>query len=314
MLAGVKHRLAVGAVLAGTVLAVLMPAPAFAAQHDGTPSTSATTSATTGADVSWPQCGRKLPSGQAFGLVGVNGGTAATFSPCLPSEVNWARSTAGTTGQPKLAFYINTANPYGQGSWWPTSDFDKPRAGTAPYPTGTLPVSSVTYPGSGNPIGCTTTATGGPSYNSKCAYVYGFVRAEQAVEWAREQIAGLDPVAYRWWLDVETTNTWQADTASNAASLAGAAAYLKQAGLGVGAYSTTAQWTSIVGGTRSNIPPLPNGAPSTLIGLDEWGAGASSLKGAQSNCTAATSFTGGQNRLMQYVSNGTDYDVSCGAY
>jgi hypothetical protein len=144
--------------------------------------------------------------------------------------------------------------------------------------------------------------------------VYGFVRAEQAVEWTRESVPNLDPHAYRWWLDVETSNTWQPDTASNAASLAGAAAYLQQAGLSVGVYSTTAQWTSIVGGTASKIPPLPNGAPSNLVGLDEWGAGASSLKGAQSNCTAATPFTGGHNRLMQYVSGGSDYDVSCGAY
>ena len=310
MLTVMNRRFAVGAVLAATVLAVLVPAPAFAAQRAG----AATTSATTGSDVSWPQCGRTLPAAQAFGLVGVNGGTAATFSPCLQAEVNWARATSGTTAQPRLALYVNTANPYQQGSWWPTSDSDKPAVGKAPYPTGALPVAAVTYPDGSTPVGCTTTTAGGPSYNSKCAYVYGYVRAEQAVEWAREQITGFDPAAYRWWLDVETSNTWQSDTASNAASLAGAAAYLKQAGLGVGAYSTTAQWTSIVGGTRSNIPPLPNGSQSNLVGLDEWGAGASSLKGAQSNCTGAISFTGGKNRLMQYLSNGIDYDVSCSAY
>jgi hypothetical protein len=172
----------------------------------------------------------------------------------------------------------------------------------------------VTYPGGTKAIGCSTTATGAPRYDSTCAYVYGYVRAEQAVEWTREQLSGFDPAAYRWWLDVETTNTWQTDTASNAASLAGAAAYLAQAGRGVGAYSTTAQWTTIVGGTRSSIPPLPDGSPSNLIGLDEWGAGASSAKGAQSNCAAATPFTGGHNRLMQYTSRGVDYDVSCGGY
>ena len=291
-----------------------MPGPAFAAGHGNPASKSPSTSTATGADVSWPQCGRKLPAGQSFGVVGVNGGTASTFNPCVATEAGWADTTTGATAQPKLAFYINTANPAGQGSWWPASDAGKPPAGAAPYPTGTLPVGSVTYPGSRNPIGCTTTASGAPDYGGKCAYVYGYVRAEQAVEWTRERVTGIDPAAYRWWLDVETTNTWQSDTASNAASLAGAAAYLQQAGLGVGVYSTTAQWTSIVGGTRSNIPPLPNGAPSNLIGLDEWGAGASSSKGAQSNCTAATPFTGGHNRLMQYLSSGADYDVSCGGY
>jgi hypothetical protein len=313
MLTCVNRRFAVAVVLAATTLAVLVPAPAFAAQHGGIGS-SATTATSTGVDVSWPQCGGRLPTGQAFGLVGVNGGTASTFSPCLAAEVAWASSTSGAAGQPKLALYINTANPYGQGSWWPTADSSKPAVGAAPYPTGALPMSSVTYPDGTTPIGCTTTATGGPSYNSRCAYVYGYVRAEQAVEWTREQLSGFNPAAYRWWLDVETSNTWQADKASNAASLAGAAAYLKQIGLGVGAYSTTAQWTSIVGGTSSSIPPLPNGSPNNLVGLDEWGAGASSLKGAQANCAAAVPFTGGHNRLMQYLSNGVDYNVSCGAY
>jgi hypothetical protein len=309
----VHRRFAVSAVLTIALLGALAPAPAFAASA-AKPLPSATTSSSTGIDVSWPQCGRTLPSGRAFGVVGVNGGTASTFSPCVASEAAWARTTTGSTGQPRLAFYINTANPYGQGSWWPTSDSSRPPAGTAPYPTGALPVATVTYPTSGAPIGCTTTATGTPSYNSRCAYVYGYVRAEQAVEWTREQIGSFDPAAYRWWLDVETTNTWQTDTASNSASLAGAAAYLQQAGLGVGVYSTTAQWTTIVGGTNLHIPPLPNGAKSNLIGLDEWGAGASSQKGAQSNCTAATPFTGGTNRLMQYLSSGTDYDVSCSGY
>lgn len=304
-----NRGLAIAAVLCSTLLAALVPTPAFAAPH----SSPTTATATTGADISWAQCGRKLPAGQAFGLVGVNGGTAASFSPCVADEVAWANATAGTTAQPKLAFYVNTANPYGQGSWWPTSDSSKPTPGAAPYPTGALPVATVTYP-DGSSVGCTTTASGTPRYDSICAYVYGFVRAEQAVEWTRESVPSIDPSSYRWWLDVETSNTWQPDTASNAASLAGAAAYLQQAGLSVGAYSTTAQWTTIVGGIGAGIPPLPNGKPSNLIGLDEWGAGASSAKGAQSNCTTATPFTGGHNRLMQYTGKGVDYDVSCGGY
>ena len=318
-----RTRLAAVAVLGAALVGVLAPAPAFAAQQ-GKPTgpTSTTTTATaTGSDISWAQCGSKLPSRQAFGIVDVNGGTAASFNPCLPEEITWAQSTTHATPQPPLAFYVNTANPYDQGSWWPKSDSDRPPFGAAPYPTGALPVATVTYPAgsqsaaTGATVGCTTTdgtSAGAPMYNSKCAYVYGYVRAEQAVEWAREQ--GIDPSGYRWWLDVETVNTWQTDTASNAASLAGAAAYLKSAGLGVGAYSTTTQWTDIVGGTGANIPALPNGSVSNLVGLDEWGAGASSQKGAVANCTAAKPFTGGTNRLMQYVSGSTDYDVSCAGY
>lgn len=296
--------------MAGALVALLGSAPALAAPaHSASPTAS---KVATGADVSWPQCGKRLPAGQAFGLVGVNGGSAADFNGCLAAEAAWAASTSGTTAQPTTAFYINTANPGSLGSWWPTSDSSQPPAGAYPAPVDPLPAAAVTYP-DGTPAGCTTTAFGTPSYSRACAYVYGYVRAEQAVEWAVEQIDGFDPSAYRWWLDVETSNTWQNDTSANAASLAGAASYLQQVGLGVGVYSTTAQWAAIVGGTRSNIPPLPNGQSSNLIGLDEWGAGAASLKGAQSNC-AATSFTGGKNRLMQYIAGGADYDVSCGGY
>ena len=32
-----------------------------------------------GNDISFPQCGKTYPSGQAFGIVGVNGGKASTF-------------------------------------------------------------------------------------------------------------------------------------------------------------------------------------------------------------------------------------------
>ena len=311
-----RTRLAAVAMLGAALVGVLAPAPAFAAQQ-GKPAGSTSTIATaTGSDISWAQCGRKLPSGQAFGIVNANGGNAATFNPCLLAEISWAKATSGSTPQPRLAFYVNTANPAGEGSWWPTSDADKPPLAAAPSPTGALPVPTVSYPG-GASVGCTTidgTPSGAPSYGSACAYVYGYVRAEQAVEWVHEQAPDLTLSTYRWWLDVETSNTWQPDTASNAASLAGAAAYLKSVGLGVGAYSTTTQWTSIVGGTGANIPALPNGSVSYLVGLDEWGAGASSQKGAASNCTAATPFTGGTNRLMQYVSKSTDYDVSCAGY
>jgi hypothetical protein len=306
-----RTRLALVAVLGAALVGVLAPTPAFAAQQ-GKPAPATSAGVATGSDVSWAQCGRKLPSGQAFGIVNANGGTAASFNTCLPAEITWANSTSGSTAQPRLQFYVNTANPAGEGSWWPTSDSDAPKPGAAPYPTGALPVTTVTYPG-GAEVGCTT-VNGGPSYSSACAYVYGYFRAEQAVEWVHEQAPDVALSTIRWWLDVETMNTWQADTRSNAASLAGAAAYLASAGAGVGVYSTTAQWTSIVGGTGASIPALPNGATSNLIGLAEWGAGASSQKGAMSNCTAATPFTGGTNRLMQYVSNNTDYDVSCAGY
>ena len=60
-----------------------------------------------GVDVSYPQCGRPLPTGQAFAIVGVNGGSAATTNPCLPTLLEWAeQSTGGTVHDGQL--YVNT--------------------------------------------------------------------------------------------------------------------------------------------------------------------------------------------------------------
>ena len=72
-----------------------------------------------GNDVSWPQCGKALPKGQTFGIVGVNNGLANTTNPCLGTQLTWAGTSKGGTGQPLVALYVNTANPGASGSWWP---------------------------------------------------------------------------------------------------------------------------------------------------------------------------------------------------
>ena len=48
---------------------------AYAAQQRGIPA---------GRDVSYPQCGKTLPSGQAFGIAAVNEGLANTTNPSCP--------------------------------------------------------------------------------------------------------------------------------------------------------------------------------------------------------------------------------------
>ncbi len=139
----------------------------------------------------------------------------------------------------------------------------------------------------------------------------------QAVEYAKEALGSKYTGALRWWLDTETSNTWAGTTTANAASLAGAATALARASSDgvtrVGVYSTTAQYTTITGGTGAAVPNLPDGETSPLVGLPEWGAGASNLKGAQSNC-AVKPFTGGAITLTQYVSGSFDFDVSCAGY
>jgi len=78
----------------GTVDVAKAPAPALAQ----------------GYDISYPQCGKTLPSKPAFGLVGVNGGLAYSGNSCLASEYAWALTSSSST-QPHVSFYANTGNP-----------------------------------------------------------------------------------------------------------------------------------------------------------------------------------------------------------
>ena len=60
--------------------------------------------ATSGYDISWPQCGGVLPPAPgAIAVVGANNGRAYTFNPCLPAEGSWAAGAA--------SLYINLNAP-----------------------------------------------------------------------------------------------------------------------------------------------------------------------------------------------------------
>ena len=76
-------------------------------------SSAAAKTSKTGYDISYPQCDRAYPSGQAFGLVGVTGGLANDENGCLGSELAWARASPGLTSpsQAPASMYINTADP-----------------------------------------------------------------------------------------------------------------------------------------------------------------------------------------------------------
>src|SRR5207247_4899687 len=82
----------------------------------------AATATAKGYDISYPQCGSTYPSGQTFGVVGVNGGTAKTANPCLSTELSWAAASPGIVSppQPPVSFYLNTADPGPQAvDTWP---------------------------------------------------------------------------------------------------------------------------------------------------------------------------------------------------
>jgi hypothetical protein len=55
--------------------------------------------ATTGYDISWPNCDVMPPTDNAWGIVGVTGGRVFSENPCLKAESRWFRTTT---------LYINT--------------------------------------------------------------------------------------------------------------------------------------------------------------------------------------------------------------
>lgn len=259
-------------IILGLSASLLFVAPAAAAKpanHGGggiPPST-----VLTGNDVSWPQCSKhtSLPSGQAFGIVGVNGGLANTTNPCLAQELSWASTSKGGTGQDKVALYVNTANP------------------------GNLNVAD--WPQSG------TSAKYGDCVNGAddqaCAYVYGWTMAQ--LDATTRGVT--NPSSYKWWLDVETDNSWETNTDNNSADLEGMVDYFQGIGARAGLYSTSFQWEQIAGTVSGT---------SSLYGLDSWLPGASSLSAAKVNCSLPV-LTGGKVTLAQYVSRQVDYDFSC---
>jgi hypothetical protein len=245
----------------------------------------ARSSGSSGYDISYPQCGSAYPSGQKFGIVGVNGGLANDANSCLSSELSWAVASPGLTSpaQAATSLYINTADP---------------GPGTASQPIADWPTS-----GSSSAYGA---CTGG--WTTACAYVYGQQRASYSyglVAAINPGLAGTAP----WWLDIETANSWAATSTPSAAALNIAAVQgfvdgLQTAGATgpVGIYSTASQWQTITGLNASTSGAYFAGEP-------DWVAGGRSLKQATANCSA--SFTGSHVALAQYPSGSFDADVAC---
>ena len=92
------------------------------------------------------------------------------------------------------------------------------------------------------------------------------------------------------------------DPPPNVADPQGMLAALRHAGASaIGAYSTSYQWTTITGGTRSSS--------GSLYRLPDWIPGATTLSGARANCRRA-SFTAGRIVITQWLAN-PDGDYAC---
>jgi hypothetical protein len=102
------------------------------------------------------------------------------------------------------------------------------------------------------------------------------------------------------WLDVEPVPVfaWSPDTRANAAVVVGAARGYTDAGYRIGAYSTQALWSQVVGDLELGIP--------------EWrAAGQTSREEALRRCGATSMFQGGEAVLAQWVELRRDRNITC---
>lgn len=261
---------------------------AFAAKPDQVgkpkPPSEETPTEMVGYDISFPQCGKRLPADHYFGIVGVNGGNAATPNPCLADQLVWQAKARDGSNQSKLQLYVNTANPADD----PSYDWQ-------------------TWPASGDtPHGPCTGAN-----DLACSWLYGWNRSiytEEVFRTAAES-KGLNSNTsdYVWWLDVETMNSWQSGSAEaldrNQAAIEGFAAYYQSKEAKVGLYSTEYQWGEIAGQDLIS--------EGNLVGLPNWRPSGASLSNAINNCSLDPLTAGGDIVLTQYVKKNLDHNHSC---
>lgn len=274
-------------------IATLAPAVVFAAKpvDAGKPKPPSDDSSQemVGYDISYPQCGKRLPNDHYFGIVGVNGGLPTTTNSCLADQLAWANSAKDGSPQEKVQLYVNTANPAQELSYnwrsWPTSSTPE------------------------NPHG---PCAGNKTNDLACSWQYGWNRSVETEQYflAKAEAAGLSSLEtgdYIWWLDVETMNSWQSGSResleNNVATIEGFAAYYKSKGATVGLYSTAIQWGEITGNFVSDT--------SNLNRLANWRPSGASLNNAIANCDLPPLTPGGFISLTQYVRKNLDHNHSC---
>ncbi len=203
-----------------------------------------------------------MPGGGSFGVIATTDGRPYFSSPCLSAEYAWASALPY-----RPEYYVNLADPGHQSTHW----------------------------AQGGPRACEPT----PKYDVGCAYDYGYEAA--AAAWGYVAVIGASGNT-RWWLDVETDNTWgysSAGIAANRAVIHGALTYLRRhRHVTAGIYTETMWWDYITGGS------------SSFSHIPVWGGGANSKAHATENCRSH-SITGGPALLAQWIRQGVDHDVAC---
>jgi hypothetical protein len=262
-------------VFVGLVVACLLSVSVGSAGARGKPSRGGGGggSTPTGYDISYPQCRKPFPSNVLFGIVGVNDGIVYSPNPCLgtgdgASELAWALQY----GTP--SFYANTADPGpALSTHWPTGQ-------TSPQPCDAAQPDS-----------------------SACSYDYGWNAAadsfRNAVIAYGELGVAQSPASSPWWLDVETANSWESNTANNTSALQGEVDSLANEGVSsIGFYVSANDWQTITGGV------------AVFSSYAYWQPGAGDESTARSFCNTV-GVTGHPVTLSQYASGRFDADVRC---
>jgi hypothetical protein len=248
-----------------------------------TPTKPAAAAIPVGSDVSDPQGAGPYSAKQAFGIVGVNWPNAAKANPYRTTEIDWALGTTGKTAQPKVQLYVLGAEPgKAAASTWPkTNTASNGKVVTNPYGK------------------CANTDS------TACTFIYGYNLAVHDTAFVSH------PTNYRWWLDIETAETWQTNTTAghqrNEAAIEGMLAAFKAAKIAtVGIYSTGYQWGRIAGAVpaTSTLAKLPNWIPIG-VGTAAQAKKACTDKALMHGKVVMTQFVTGS------VATGTDHDVSC---
>jgi hypothetical protein len=221
-----------------------------------------------GADVnaSADSCSTPFPTGVTFAVIRATDGQPyhSADPTCFASETNEAKQLPAAP-----EYYMNLADPglASTGNW-----------------------------NNGGPKACHVAQ----DYDLGCAYDYGYEAVRQAVGFAKSH--GMAAGA-RWWIDVETGNSWGSHSlkapghlAANVADLQGALHYFSSHRLPAGIYTETTWWTAITG------------APAGFSQVPVWGGGAGSRTAARANCKPV-SITGGPAQWFTDVMS--DHDVAC---
>ena len=270
-----------------------------------------------GYDISNFQCKRpgssklqsKVPASSAISILEVAGWLDSATNPCLADAAAWATHAAGPNGASyQLYLFLNA----------PGTNVEATRL----YATG--------------PRGSCGLLTG--NARLECiAYNYGFNGAHQAVLYANQQ--GVHAVT--WWVDIENKTLsrsnfsnfgenefWSGSTRLNAATVQGAIDALRAAGIEVGIYSSSLQFSKIVGhyvprasgplplwiaGAPWTGPPYPDRTLPSPTTLASWCAGTAIYRGT----TRVDAFAGGVPWILQETPGATnapfglDPDYTC---